>query len=45
MLLGCTFAKSVVMALGAGFICSVGVEDILVVFSCTGAGSIIVEEP
>jgi hypothetical protein len=45
MLLGCAFAKSVVTAQGAGFFCSVGVEDILVVFSCTGVGSIIVEEP
>jgi hypothetical protein len=33
------------MAMGVGFICLVGVADILVVFSRTSAGSIIAEEP
>jgi hypothetical protein len=36
---------SIVMALGVGLIWSVGVEDILVVFSRTGAKSIIAKEP
>jgi hypothetical protein len=45
VLLGCAFAKFVIMASGVGLICSAGVEDILVVFSCTDARSIIVEEP
>ncbi len=36
---------SIVMALGVGPICSVGVEDIVVMFSHIGAKSIIVEEP
>jgi len=35
VLVGCAFAKSFIMALSVGLICSVGVEDILVVFSCT----------
>jgi uncharacterized membrane protein len=43
-LLGCAFARFVIMALGVGLIYSIGVEGILVVFSCTSAGSIITEE-
>jgi hypothetical protein len=45
VLLGCTFAKFVIMTLGVGLICLVGVEDILVVFSHRGARSIIAKEP
>jgi hypothetical protein len=33
-----------VMAFGVGLICSVGVEDIIVMFSHIGAKSVIVEE-
>jgi hypothetical protein len=45
MLLSYTFITFVVMALNVGLIFSIGVEDILVAFSCTGARSIIAEEP
>ncbi len=44
VLLGCDFVRYVVMALGVGLICLVGVEDILIVFSLTCVGSITVEE-
>jgi hypothetical protein len=33
------------MVLGVGFICSIGVEDIFVVFFHIGAESIIAEKP
>jgi hypothetical protein len=42
--LGYVFAKFVIMALGVGLICSVGIEDIVVVFSPTGVRSIITKE-
>jgi hypothetical protein len=45
VLLGYAFARFVIMALGVGLICSAKVEDILVVFSHTGAISIIAKEP
>jgi hypothetical protein len=40
VLLGYVFAKFIIMALGVGLICLVGVEDIVVVFSSIGVKSI-----
>jgi len=45
VLLGCgNFSKLVVIALGAGLFCSIGVIGINVVFSLIGIGSMITNE-
>jgi hypothetical protein len=45
MLLGWTFTKSIIIALGGGLFCSIGVASTNVVFSCTNVKSMIANTP